>query len=379
MAEKTEKPTEKKRRDSAKKGQTFRSRDLVATVVLISGVFFLGSGMDFGPLIELYSIALLYNNKMTAISYSIQLVVILLQMCLPFIALCIVVGFATTLLQTKFSIATEALRFNIKALNPIEGFKRIFSLRTAKDFVKSFLYLGVLFGTCYTIIVYELKNILLVYHGTLIQLIAYWVSVTIKSILLFILWSVLILLAEFIVEYFLYIREMKMDKHEVKQERKELDGNPEIKRARRRAHHEILSSEERTAIRNSEVIMANPTHIAVAIYFNMEVAYLPFISLRCSNMKAQAAIAYAEKEGIPVVRDVKLARKLYSSYTAYSFISINDDALMAVMDILIWLRRVELEELDAFNDNNEVNEYEGEVSQESPLADSGTKLCDKKQ
>ncbi|MGG2143533.1 EscU/YscU/HrcU family type III secretion system export apparatus switch protein [Symbiopectobacterium sp. RP] len=94
---------------------------------------------------------------------------------------------------------------------------------------KSFLYLGVLFGTCYTIIVNELKNILSVYHGTLMQLIPYWVSVTIKSILFFILWSLLVLLAEFIVEYFLYIREMKMDKHEVKQERKELDGNPEIK------------------------------------------------------------------------------------------------------------------------------------------------------
>lgn len=379
MAEKTEKPTEKKRRDSAKKGQTFRSRDLIATVILISGVFFLGSGMDFGPLIELYSIALLYNNKMTVVSYSTQLALILLRMCLPFIALCIVVGFATTLLQTKFSITSEALRFNFKALNPIEGFKRIFSFRTAKDFVKSFLYLGVLSGTCYTIINNELKNILSIYHGTLIQLITYWVSITIKSILLFILWSVLVLLAEFIVEYFLYIREMKMDKHEVKQERKELDGNPEIKRARRRAHQEILSSEERTAIRNSEVVMANPTHIAVAIYFNMEVAYLPFISLRCSNMKAQAAISYAEKEGIPVVRDVKLARKLYSSYTAYSFISINDDALLAVMDILIWLRRVELEELDEFNGNNEVDESESEISQASPLTYSGEKLCGKKQ
>ncbi|WP_252317323.1 MULTISPECIES: EscU/YscU/HrcU family type III secretion system export apparatus switch protein [Symbiopectobacterium] len=361
-----------------KKRQTFRSRDLVATVVLIPGVFFLGSSMDFGPLIELYSIALLYNNKMTVISYSTQLVLILLQMCLPFIILC-VVGFATTLLQTKFTIASEALRLNLKALNPIEGFKRIFSLRTAKDFVKSFLYLGVLFGTCYTIIVNELKNILSVYHGTLMQLIPYWVYVTIKSILFFILWSLLVLLAEFIVEYFLYIREMKMDKHEVKQERKELDGNPEIKQARRRAHHEILSGEEQTAIRNSEVVMANPTHIAVAIYFNMDVAYLPFISLRCSNMKAQAAIAYAEKEGIPVVRDVKLARKLYSSYTAYSFISINDDALMAVMDILIWLRRVELEELDAFEGNNDSDEFDGEVSQESPLEDSGGELCDKKQ
>lgn len=170
-----------------------------------------------------------------------------------------------------------------------------------------------------------------------------------------------------------------MDKHEVKQERKELDGNSEIKRARRRAHHEILSSEERTAIRNSEVIMENPTHIAVAIYFNMDVAYLPFISLRCSNMKAQAAITYAEKEGIPVVRDVKLARRLYNSYTAYSFITINDDELMAVMDILIWLRRVELEEVDAFNSNNDGDVFEGAISQESPLEDSGGELCDKKQ
>lgn len=316
---------------------------------------------------------------MTVVSYSTQLALILLRMCLPFIALCIVVGFATTLLQTKFSIASEALRFNLKALNPIEGFKRIFSLRTVKDFVKSFLYLGVLFGTCYTIINNELKNIISVYHGTLIQLIPYWVSITIKSILLFVSWSLLVLLAEFIVEYFLYIREMKMDKHEVKQERKELDGNPEIKRARRRAHHEILSSEERTAIRNSEVIMANPTHIAVAIYFNMDVAYLPFISLRCSNMKAQAAIAYAEKEGVPVVRDVKLARKLYRNYTAYSFISLNDDALMAVMDILIWLRRVEVEELNAFDVNDKCDKVGCEIYQESPLSDSGSGVYDKKQ
>ncbi len=378
MAEKTEKPTEKKRRDSAKKGQTFRSRDLVATVVLVSGVFFLGSGMDFSPLIELYSMALLYNHKMTEAGYITQLTIVLLKMSLPFIILCVLTGFAATLLQTKFSIASEALRFNIKALNPIDGFKRIFSLRTVKEFVKSILYFFVLTATCYTLVSNELKNILMVYHGTLMQLITYWVSVTIKTILLFVLWSLLVLLAEFIVEYFLYIKEMKMDKHEVKQERKELDGNPEIKRARRRAHHEILSGEEKSAIRNSEVVMANPTHIAVAIYFNMDVALFPFISLRCSNLKAQAAIAYAEKEGIPVVRDVKLARRLYNSYSVYSFISINDDALLAVMDILVWLRRVEFEELDTFNANNEIDGVGQDFSPQTQLADSGTELCDKK-
>ena len=132
-----------------------------------------------------------------------------------------------------------------------------------------------------------------------------------------------------------------MDKHEVKQEHKESDGNPQIKSARRRAHQEILSGEEMAAVRNSRVVMANPTHIAIAIYFNPEVASLPFIALRCTNMKAKAAIAYAEEIGVPVVRNIPLARRLYCTYSQYSFISLNDDVLLDVMDILIWLRQVE--------------------------------------
>lgn len=87
--------------------------------------------------------------------------------------------------------------------------------------------------------------------------------------------------------------------------------------------------------------MANPTHIAMAIYFNPEVASLPFIALRCTNMKAKAAIAYAEKIGVPVVRNIPLTRRLYRTYSQYSFISLNDDVLIDVMDILIWLRQVE--------------------------------------
>jgi type III secretion protein U len=63
--------------------------------------------------------------------------------------------------------------------------------------------------------------------------------------------------------------------------------------------------------------------------------------LRCTNLKAKAAIAYAEKTGVPVVRNIPLTRRLYHTYSQYSFISLEDDVLMEVMGVLIWLRQVE--------------------------------------
>jgi len=177
-------------------------------------------------------------------------------------------------------------------------------------------------------------------------LISTWVTLTLRTVLVFIACSAIILLLDFMAEYFLHFKDLKMDKHEVKREHKESDGNPEIKHARRRIHHEILSGEDMAAIRNSEVVMANPTHIAIAIYFNPDVASLPFIALRVTNQKAKAAIKYAEKIGVPVIRYVSLTRRLYKNYSQYSFISLYDDALMEIMNILIWLREVEVAGMD---------------------------------
>lgn len=341
MAEKTEQPTSKKRKDSSKKGQTFKSKDLITTVILLTGIFYLAYGMSFSDFTHFYSMTLLYSTQIGINDFLMGLMRIFFLLSLPFIALCALVGMAATLLQTGFSIATEAIKLNFKALNPVEGVKKIFSMRTVKELVKSVCYLIVFAATCYCLIHNDLRQALTLYRTDIAGLIACWVSLTLKAVLVFIGWSIFVLIADFIVEYFLHFKDLKMDKHEVKQERKESDGNPQIKSARRRAHQEILSGEEMAAVRNSEVVMANPTHIAMAIYFNPEVASLPFIALRCTNMKAKAAIAYAEKIGVPVVRNIPLTRRLYRTYSQYSFISLNDDVLIDVMDILIWLRQVE--------------------------------------
>ncbi|WP_299999411.1 EscU/YscU/HrcU family type III secretion system export apparatus switch protein [uncultured Cedecea sp.] len=341
MAEKTEKPTGKRRKDSAKKGQTFKSKDLITTICLLFSIYYITHFLSFKEFIKLYSITMQHNLKININDFLLELVRVFIITVLPVIVISSVMSIAMTLLQTRFSIATEAINLNFKALNPVEGMKKIFNIRTVKELIKSVLYLVVFVVTGYVLIHNDLKKTLSVVYGDLNDLITQWLILVFNAVITFIICSLVVLVADFIAEYFLHFKDLKMDKHEVQRERKESDGNPEIKGARKRIHQEILSGEEMSAIRNSEVVMANPTHIAVAIYFNPEVAALPFIALRSSHQKARAVIAYAEKIGIPVIRDIYLTRKIYKSYRQYSFISLNDELLMKIMDVLIWLRQVE--------------------------------------
>ncbi|AUX72543.1 EscU/YscU/HrcU family type III secretion system export apparatus switch protein [Erwinia pyrifoliae] len=358
MAQKTELPTEKKRKDSAKKGQSLKIKDFITTVTLISGSYFLLYGMDFSSFISYFSKILLNENSVNIDDFMLQMMYIFLQLSFPLIGVCCLSGIIATLFQTRFTIATQALKLNFKALNPVEGIKKIFSMRTVKEFIKSLCYLMVFLFTCYNFITNDLKHALVIHHAGIGQLIVSLLSLTVKAVTIFIAYSLFVLCADFIMEYFLHVKDLKMDKHEVKQEHKESDGNPQIKSARRRAHQELLSGEEMAAVRNSSVVMANPTHIAMAIYFNPQVASLPFIALRASNFKAKAALLYAEEIGIPVVRNVLLTRRLYKSYVQYSFISINDDDLMAVMDILIWLRQVEIAGMESAVPSSDVTSDE---------------------
>lgn len=341
MAQKTELPTEKKRKDSAKKGKMLKNKDLVTTVTLLAGCYFIPYGITFVNFISFYTMLLNGNIQLSLNEFLQQMMKIFFHLSFPLIISCCVAGIIATLLQTRFTIATEAIKMNFAAVNPVAGMKKILTLRTLKELAKSLCFLIVFFCTCYSLTQQELKQILTIHNTGIAQLVLSLLTLMVKAVTVFTAWSILVLVADFIAEYFLHFKDLKMDKHEVKQERKESDGNPLVKSARRRAHQELLSGQELAAIRNSAVVMANPTHIAIAVYFNPDIASLPFIAFRATNSKAKAALSYANEIGIPVVHNIPLARRLYRDYSQYSFISLNDDALMEVMDIIIWFRQVE--------------------------------------
>lgn len=174
-------------------------------------------------------------------------------------------------------------------------------------------------------------------------MIGQWVHLCIVFIIMFLAVALIVLLADTLTEFFLFIKDLKMEKQEVKREHKDNEGNPQIKSTRRSMHQEILSEEVKTSVKGASFVMANLTHIAMAIYFNTDVAPLPFLLLKSQGLQAKAVIAYAEGQGVPVVRDIPLARQLWRHYRKDSFI--DEQGLDDVMRIITWLIRVELEKM----------------------------------
>lgn len=339
MAEKTEQPTEKKLRDSARKGQTFKSKDLTAAIVLFSGIAFIGSGFSLADFSGFVQNILLYPGAIDVHTYMNSLLKLYFSMVLPIIGVCLFSGALFALFQSKFQLATEAIKLDFSSVNPISGFKKIFSMRSVKEIIKALLYLVVFCTAIYIFYFIYKREVFMIYRSSIPTVIHSFLSMGVAFVFIFLGTSLLVLIFDALTEYFLHVKDQKMEKHEVKKEYKESEGNPEIKSARKQAHFELLSGQMKSNVESSEFVMANPTHIAIAIYFDPDVVDLPFISVRASNAQALAVIAYAEEIGIPVVRDVRIARNIYFNHQLYSFV--RDDALIDVMRILLWLKQVE--------------------------------------
>ncbi|QND85681.1 Type III secretion inner membrane protein YscU/SpaS/EscU/HrcU/SsaU [Chromobacterium vaccinii] len=339
MADKTEKPTHKRLRDSAKKGQSFKSKDLIVACLTLAGVVYL---VSFGSLLELmgaFRQAIAHGFQLGMQGYAMAVVWLGIKLLLPIFLLCVLASALPSLLLSGFVLATEALKLNLEALNPVQGFKKLFSLRTVKEVVKAVLYLA---SFVVAAVVVWRKHKLLLFaqlHGSPMDMAAIWRELLLSLVLTCLGCIALIIVLDSLAEYFLFMKDMKMEKEEVKREMKEQEGNPEVKSRRREVHMEILSEQVKSDVSNSRLIVANPTHIAIGIYFKPELSPIPLVSVLETNQRALAVRAYAEKVGVPVVRDIPLARRIFASHRRYSFI--NMEEIDAVLRLLVWLEEVE--------------------------------------
>jgi type III secretion protein U len=357
--EKTEQPTKKKLRDSAKEGQSYKSRDIVAACILAAGMLYMAS-MSFSGIGSVFEDFLTRGNNINPAYAGAKIFELFLQLSLPIVGVCIVATIIPSLLQSKFALAFEAIKIDFNALNPVSGFEKIFSMKTVKEFIKALLYLMVFSAVTY-LFYNQYRNILysLVYAQPS-SIANIWLEAGTVLVLLCLASFMLIIILDGIVDYYLYIKNLKMEKHEVKQEYKEQEGSPEVKHRRREVHQEILSGQVKNNIEQSDFILANPTHIAIGIYNKPEVFPFPFISVLARNQRALMVIKYAEKVGTPVIRDIPLARRIFKDARLNSFIL--GDRAEPIFRILQWLKEVEIahlkdigEEVDTPAESEEVD------------------------
>ncbi|MDR2738163.1 MAG: type III secretion system export apparatus subunit SctU [Puniceicoccales bacterium] len=340
--EKTEMPTPKKLRDARKKGQVSKSADVNSTALLISIYAYVGLGWG-GHLKEIGEMMLLPINYVTAdfrMAYKnvIQgLFVCGMKLVLPVLGICMAVAVIANCAQIGFLLTFEPVKPDIKKINPAEKLKHIFSKKNLFEFLKSsfkIMFLGLLI---YLVIKNLIRDLLLLPFVELNGTINIIGPIMKRFAYNVIFAYVVVACVDFIFQKRDFMNKMKMSKDEVKREYKEMEGDPQIKGKRKQLHREMVEQDAPRKTKQSSVLITNPQHIAVAVYYNMKNkgTSLPIILATGQGQVAEDMIRVARENNIPIMRNVPLAHSLMDVGEVMTFIP--TELIEPVAEVLRWV------------------------------------------
>ncbi len=344
--EKTEQPTPKKIRDARKKGQVAKSKEVVSTtlIVALSAMLMGLSDYYFEHLSRLMLIPAeqSYLPFSQALSYVVDNVLLeFFYLCFPLLTVAALMAIASHVVQYGFLISGEAIKPDIKKINPIEGAKRIFSIKSLVEFLKSILKVVLLSILIWIIIKGNLVTLLQLPTCGIECITPLLGQILRQLMVICTVGFVVISIADYAFEYYQYIKELKMSKDEIKCEYKEMEGSPEIKSKRRQFHQEIQSGNMRENVKRSSVVVANPTHIAIGILYKRGETPLPLVTFKYTDAQVQTVRKIAEEEGVPILQRIPLARALYWDALVDHYIPA--EQIEATAEVLRWLERQNIE------------------------------------
>ena len=319
--EKTEKATPKKRKDERKKGNVFVSKDAVTAVSLIAS--FYGLKM-FAPtiltsiqdLIKRY-ISIAGTKEIFLVSdiatTFVDLAVVFLKCAMPLVLIAVAVAIIVTMAQTKMLFTTKAAAPKFNRINPLNGIKKMFSLRAIVELLKSLIKIVVLLYIVYTVLVDEVATLpalidmnpmtAMMKTGGIIM------DVVLKSGIAFIFLAA----ADYMYQWWDFEKNMKMSKQEIKDEYKQIEGNPQIKGRQRNIQQQRARQRMMQNVPEADVVIRNPTHFAVALKFDRDKDRAPKVIAKGMDQLALRIVQVAEENDVYVTEDRPLARALYDA------------------------------------------------------------------
>ncbi len=277
-----------------------------------------------------------FENK--AGSYMVRAAEVIGRTSLPLMGIVSIVGVLVNFLIIGPVFSFEAMKFNLKKLNPIEGLKQKFKLKVFVELLKSCFKITGAAIIIYFIIWNALPKIIMTVAMPPIacmQIVSDFLFEVAIQVGIFFL---LIALFDLFFQKGQFAKEMKMEKFEVKREYKDTEGDPQIKGKRREMAREIAYQEGPQAARRARAIITNPTHLAIAIKYEPEDP-APIILTMGAGLIADKIINIALDNKVPIMRNVDLARELYRKGRISHYIP--RDTYAAVSEILKWVRSLE--------------------------------------
>ncbi|MBP2642436.1 MAG: flhB [Firmicutes bacterium] len=342
--EKTEEATPKRKEESRQKGQVAKSAEINSAFVILASFLalkFIGSyiyteitafmrGMFGG-----FSTTDFTIDSVQVIL--IQFIMVFLKTAMPIMLIILVISVMVSLIQVGFVFSTEALMPQFSRINPIAGMGKLFSKRSLVELVKSFLKVGIIGYFIFRFIMNEAGKIPELINVELIDSLKY-ISSLIVNLALQIGAVILVIAAiDYLYQWWDHNQSIKMSKQEVKEEMKQTDGNPQIKGKIKERQRAFAMQRMMQEVPKATVIVTNPTHFAVAIKYEKDMA-APEVVAKGQDFLAERIKSLARENKVVIVENKPLARTLYSSVDVGE--SIPPELYQAVAEVLAYVFRL---------------------------------------
>lgn len=342
--DKTERPTPKKLKDARKKGQVAKSRDVTSTAGLAAwlllAVMALGwAAEQIGALVDAVFVSMAQPFETAAPELASQALRTLLSITAVTLLPVAAVGLLSEFLQAGPVFTLEKLTPKFENIDPVAGLKRMFSMDNLIEVVKAIAKTAVLLAIGWLAVKALLPQ--------LAQLpwtpraasagAALWATarpVLAWTVVLFALLSVL----DAAYQRWNFMKKMRMSLRDIKQEHKEQEGDPYIKGHRRQLHEEWSQRNAAGSARNANVLVVNPTHVAIAIDYDRALCPVPMVAAKGEDHVARAMREAAQEAGVPIVRNIPLARDLLARAEVGELIPA--DLFDVIAEVILWAREV---------------------------------------
>lgn len=342
--EKTEQPTPKKERDARQKGQVARSQEVVTTISLFGVLItiWVMGGETWTRLIVLLDLVAAeaatggpqaMANGLAA-TYDISVAILL-----PVLAVTLLLGIAANYIQIGSLFSFEAITPKLEKISMVKGAKRIFSMKQLVEMLKSIVKIVFLSLLLYIVVKDAIGPYMVAVSCDMPCIATVTSGILVRMLVFSALAFVIVAGLDFMYQRHSHTKSLMMSKDEVKREYKESEGDPVVKGQRKQLAQELIMGEVKKQVPNASAVVVNPTRLAVAIRYEEGKTPLPIVVAKGREKMAHAIRAEAELSGVPIFRNVPLARQLYSDCKVNDFVP--DDLFGVVAEILAWVQRNE--------------------------------------
>lgn len=324
--EKTEPATEKKLNDARKEGQVAKSKEVGNAVSLLALFLILklwvgNMGQQF---LQVFSDVYrripdatanwngyLPENDILVIFR--QMILEILYMIAPILAIAFVIAFVCDIVQVKWKVTAKPLQPKFSKISPASGFKRIFSANSLMELVKSIAKIGLVVYVAYSYLQDKWQYLYFLYDMPLMQAIQFIGQLVTDLGMRIAIVYIVLAAVDYIYQRFKFSRDMRMTKQEIKDEYKQQEGDPQVKGRIRQKMQEASRRRMMQSLPQADVVITNPTHYAVAIKYDPEVADAPIVLAKGEDYLAGKIKEIAKENNIEIVENKPLARMLYAN------------------------------------------------------------------